>query len=87
MPKGWISISGISNFLTLSLFTLQQFLLSFYYMLGTLLGPVFKGRGRKLFSKLIIRQKPGENKGISLTYIWGKVTQPEVKEDAKTQKG
>lgn len=56
-------------------------------MLGTLLGPVFKGRGRKLFSKLIIRQKPGENKGTSLTYIWGKVTQPEVKEDAKTQKG
>ena len=85
MPKGWISSSGISNFL--SSFTLQQFLLSFYYMLSTLLGSVFKGRGRKLFSKLIIIQKPGENKGTSHTYIWGRVTQPEVKEDAKTQRG
>lgn len=53
-------------------------------MLGTLLGSVFKGKCRKLFSKPIIRQKPGENKGTSHTYIWGRVTQPEVQKDAKT---
>ena len=86
MPKGWISSSGISNFLNLSLFALQQFLLSFYYMLGTLLGSVFKGKCRKLFSKQIIRKIPGENNGTSHTYIWGRVTQPEVQEDAKTSR-
>lgn len=55
-------------------------------MLGTLLGSVFKGKCRKLFSKQIIRKIPGENKGTSHTYIWGRVTQPEVQEDAKTSR-
>lgn len=55
-----------------------------YNMLGTLLGSAFKGRGRKLVSKLIIRQKPGESKGTSPTSTWGRVSQPGIKEDAKT---